>query len=152
MDLIDLTQRDVAQRVERSPLEREVIGSSPVVSANLSNRLVLALEGRGWLTRDYIARQLDVSVRAIREAASLSNGRIICGNSGLKLTMDATDAEIDECVGRFRSQVSEMTRRIVEIRAIQDCRLDPPVVLEARCPGEEPADGTRRRGGNVNVL
>ena len=116
---LDLT-RDVAQLAERLTLDQEVTGSSPVVSATLSDSLVSALQDRQWVTRETLARELRVSVRAIRDAASQSRGRVICGNRGLKLTAEASDEEVDECCGRFTSQIHEMSRRVVEIRAVWD--------------------------------
>jgi hypothetical protein len=59
-----------------------------------------------------------VSVREIRDAAQQSSGAILAGNDGLKLTVEATQDEVDECCGRFSSQVSAMTKRIVETRAV----------------------------------
>ena len=112
--------RDVAQQAERRALASEVTGSSPVVSATLSDSLVSALTGRQWVTREKLSHELRVSVRAIRDAASQSRGRVICGNRGLRLTVEASDEEVDECCGRFTSQIHEMSRRVVEIRAVRE--------------------------------
>ena len=85
-------------------------------------RLQRTLEGRGWVTRAVLAAELGVSVRALRDAASESGGAVLSGNDGLKLTSEATQDEVDDCCGRFSSQVSAMTRRIVETRAVWESR------------------------------
>ncbi len=80
----------------------------------LAGRLVDALRLGTWNHREDLARQLGVSVRAIRDAASHAHGEVISGNRGLKLTACALPAEIEEATGRFRSQIREMTRRLAE--------------------------------------
>lgn len=85
---------------------------------SLSDRLVRALAGRGWVTRAVLAAELRVSVREIRDAASQAGGAVLSGNAGIKLTAEATQDEVDGCCGRFSSQVSAMTRRIVETKAV----------------------------------
>ena len=84
---------------------------------SLSDQLQQALAGRGWVTRAVLAAELRVSVREIRDAANASGGAVLAGNDGLKLTADASQDELEGCCGRFRSQVSAMTRRIVETQS-----------------------------------
>ena len=81
-------------------------------------RLQRTLEGRGWVTRAVLAAELGVSVRVLRDAASESGGAVLSGNEGMKLTSEATQEEVEDCCGRFRSQVSAMTKRIVETQAV----------------------------------
>ena len=88
----------------------------------LSDRLQQALVSRGWVTRAVLAAELRVSVREIRDAASQAGGAVLSGNAGIKLTSEATRDEVEDCCGRFSSQVSAMTRRIVETRAVWDAR------------------------------
>lgn len=85
--------------------------------------LMSALEGLGWTHRAELALRLGVSIRAVREAARLAHGAILSGNDGLRLTKDATEDEVNECCGRFASQVSEMSARIVRTRAVWETRL-----------------------------
>ena len=80
-------------------------------------QLERALIGRGWVTRAVLAAELRVSVREIRDAASQAGGAVLSGNAGIKLTSEATQGEVEDCCGRFRSQVSAMTKRIVETQA-----------------------------------
>lgn len=88
----------------------------------LADRLKSTLAGRGWVTRSVLAAELHVSVREIRDAASQAGGAVLSGNAGIKLTSEATQDEVDECCGRFSSQVSAMTRRIVETRTAWERR------------------------------
>ena len=81
-------------------------------------RLQRTLEGRGWVTRAVLAAELGVSVRVLRDAASESGGAVLSGNDGLKLTSEATHAEVEDCCGRFRSQVSAMSKRIIETQSV----------------------------------
>ena len=114
IDLIDIAQRD--------PIKPSAFGGE---GDTLSDQLVRILKGRDWTKRELLAFELSVSVRHIREAASVSNGRIVCGNSGLKLTSEASAEEVQECLGRFTSQIHEMSRRVCEIRDVfEACRLD----------------------------
>ena len=85
---------------------------------NSTDRLLTALQGRGWVKRADLALELGLSVREVRIAANEAQGAILAGNDGLKLTLEASQDEVDECCGRFSSQVSAMTTRIVETRAV----------------------------------
>lgn len=87
-------------------------------SLTLTDKLLAALQGRGWVTRAVLAAELRVSVRELKLAANAANGAILAGNEGLKLTAEATQDELEGCCGRFRSQVSAMTTRIVQTRAV----------------------------------
>lgn len=86
--------------------------------ANLSVRLVQRLQGRGWVKREQLAKELYVSVRVIRAAASHAGGQILSGQRGLKLTIEANSEEVNECIGRMLSQVREMQRRLTETEKI----------------------------------
>lgn len=86
--------------------------------ANLSSRLVHRLTGRGWVKREQLAKELYVSVRVIRAAASHAGGQILSGQRGLKLTIESNSEEVNECIGRMLSQVREMQRRLTETEKI----------------------------------
>ena len=83
----------------------------------LSDRLQQALAGRGWVTRTVLAAELHASVREVRDAASQAGGAVLSGNAGLKLTIEATEAEVDDCCGRLSSQAMAMTKRTIETKA-----------------------------------
>ncbi len=91
---------------------------TPTLPFSPTDRLIAALRGRGWVRRADIAGELAWTVRQVRIAANESRGAILACNDGLKLTLEASQSEVDECCGRFSSQVSAMTKRIVEIRAV----------------------------------
>lgn len=88
----------------------------------LTDNVVNALRVGMWRKREDLARQLGVSVRAIRNAASHSHGEIISSNRGLKLTCCATPEEVTEALGRCRSQIREMTRRVMETESFWHAR------------------------------
>lgn len=86
-----------------------------LATKELSAKLVNALRLGNWRKREDLARSLNVSVRAVRMAASHTHGEVLCSVRGLKLTACSTPEEVSEATGRFRSQIKEMTRRVVEI-------------------------------------
>ena len=89
-----------------------------ISTEDLSRQLVNALRLGSWRKREELARQLGVSVRAIRDAASHAAGNVLSGNRGLKLTVAATMEELNEATGRLRSQVREMQRRLAETERV----------------------------------
>ena len=94
-----------------------------------TDRLLAALQGRGWVLRSQLALELGLPIREVRIAANEAQGAILAGNDGLKLTLEASQSEVDECCGRFSSQVSAMTKRIVETRAIWESKTDVMTIL-----------------------
>lgn len=76
--------------------------------------LVDVLSDGRWHHREALASRLNCSVRAIRDAASHAQGQILSGNNGLKITICGTPEEVNEALGRLRSQVREMQRRLIE--------------------------------------
>lgn len=86
------------------------------------DRLIACLRGRGWILRGQAASELQVSVRAVRDAANGALGAILSGPQGLKCTIEATEAEIDACLAVFVSQISTMTERVVRTRAFLEAR------------------------------
>jgi hypothetical protein len=85
--------------------------------------LETALRGRGWVHRADLALSLGVSIRAVRNAANEAHGAILSANQGLKLTCEASEAEVDECCGRFVSQIAEMSKRVVSTRMVWERRM-----------------------------
>ena len=91
-------------------------------SADTQRQLIQLLADGKWHHRDCLARQLGVHVRTVRDAVHHAAGEVISSNDGLKLTVCATQEEIDEAIGRARSQVSEMTKRIVATLHVWEAR------------------------------
>lgn len=87
-------------------------------TTELSSALLRALSDGRWHHREDLAKTLGVSVRAIRDAASHAGGEVISGQRGLKLTLCATPDELNESVGRCRSQIREMSRRMAETERV----------------------------------
>jgi hypothetical protein len=77
-------------------------------------QLVQRLADGRWHYRMDLAVGLGVSVRAIRDAASHAGGEVLSGQQGIKLTCCATPDELTDALGRLRSQVREMQRRLLE--------------------------------------
>lgn len=94
------------------------IVTAGVLPFSLTDALLYALKGRGWVTRETLASELRINVRILRDAANQAHGAVLAGNDGLKLTCEASQDELEDCLGRFRSQVSAMTIRIVETREV----------------------------------
>ncbi len=91
-------------------------GRRPVQKATeLVERLVTLLKGRGWRSARELAQWLDTDDRTIREAAHLSQGRIISGQKGYRLASEATIAEVQHAADWLRHQGQEMLRRASEI-------------------------------------
>ena len=90
-------------------------GKKPVVDAAEVDRLILWLSGRGWVRRSEIERQTDWDDRRLRALAEASNGHILSGQRGYRLTCQATPGERDECLARLRGQRDAMSRRIKNI-------------------------------------
>lgn len=87
-------------------------------TAELVSQLANALRLGSWRHRDELARSLGVSVRAIRDAASHANGEVISGQLGLKLTICATEDELEAALARAVHQIHEMAVRVVATRRI----------------------------------
>lgn len=87
------------------------------------------LEGQGWM----LAREILLALRGLypgwhdrhlRELANASEGRIISGQRGYRLTREATDDECDHAESWLRHQARAMTERAVAIRRCRNTR--PP--------------------------
>lgn len=91
-------------------------------SADLPAKLVNALRMGQWVHREDLARRLGVSVRQIRDAAHESNGEIVSGQEGLKLTIFCTPLEVLDAEARMASQIHQMTERVAAIRFVFEGR------------------------------
>jgi hypothetical protein len=85
--------------------------------AELLPRLLLALEGRGWVGARTLSVQLGTDDRSIRQAASDSGGRVIGGQNGYCLTRSASANEVRRCIGFLLGQAARMKERAFAIRA-----------------------------------
>jgi hypothetical protein len=81
--------------------------------------LIRTLAGRGWLTRKQLERETDYSDRTIRALANASDGQIISGQQGYRLTREATLDEIKHAAGWLKHQAAEMQRRAIQIERVR---------------------------------
>ena len=84
--------------------DRKPVDSSPLVGW---------LVGKGWRTRKDIVRALAMTERDIRDMVEHSDGRILSGQSGYRLTCEATLEEIEHCTAMLRSQVRRMNEHVL---------------------------------------
>lgn len=78
-------------------------------------RLIAKLSGKGWLNASTLKPLTGWNDRKIRAVANASNGRVISGQKGYRLTSEATRAEIDHACNWLRHQATEMQRRAQQI-------------------------------------
>lgn len=82
------------------------------------------LRGRGWLTAKAIEAESGLGDRLLRALAEASDGEIISGQLGYRLTCEETLPEMDAAEGWLRSQAKKMTARAVQIRVARNRRRD----------------------------
>jgi len=83
----------------------------------LTAAFLTALSDGQWHLRRDLCRQIPgLTERGARLIASESRGRVIGSARGYKLTIHATQAEVDHAEAQLRSQAREMLRRVIAIR------------------------------------
>lgn len=86
-------------------------------AAEMMDRFLLLLQEEGdWVKGSTISTRLHTSDRVLRSCASQSNGRVLSGQKGYRLTQDATLDEITHAENWLRSQARQMLLRSLEIR------------------------------------
>lgn len=80
------------------------------------DRFLEQLQDGQWVKGSVLSTRLHTSDRVIRMCADKSNGRVISGQLGYKLTRFATSDEIDHAERWLLSQAQKMTDRAREIR------------------------------------
>ena len=84
-----------------------------------ADRLCDALRGRGWITAKALATQNpDWDERHLRRLAELSDGRILSGQDGYKLTVECTPEELGHATAWLRAQALKMMNRSLRIAAV----------------------------------
>lgn len=77
------------------------------------------LAGRGWMKAQEIIAEFPMwKDRYIRRIAAESEGRILSGQNGYKLTIEATPEEVLHATNWMRSQAREMIRRSIRIARV----------------------------------
>ena len=82
-------------------------------------RLVMALVQQGWLTAKRLMIKLNLTDRQIRAAANASDGQVISGQKGYRLTREATLEEIDHAAHWLSHQAQAMHRRSIAIQRVR---------------------------------
>lgn len=98
---------------------------APVEDVAEVDLLIQALAGRGWMNAKQLSRELGLSDRAIRAAAHASDGQVISGQKGYKLTREATIEEVQHAAGWLRHQAKEMSQRAIEIDIVYHRKAKP---------------------------
>lgn len=81
--------------------------------------LITTLSGRGWMTRRQLEALTSFSDRTLRALANASDGQIISGQQGYRLTREATVEEIKHAANWLKHQATEMTRRALQIERVR---------------------------------
>ena len=81
--------------------------------------LVSSLRGGEWLKAAAICRVTGLNDRQIRAAANASDGQVISGQSGYKLTALATQEEIAHAVNWMNHQANQMKKRVIQIERVR---------------------------------
>jgi len=82
-------------------------------------QMVNWLRGRGWITRALVFQVLGVADRQGRILKSLSRGRIISGNNGYRLTVEATDAEWKDFETEALEEIETLTKYLDDARKVR---------------------------------
>ena len=98
-------------------IERETKRTTPAKA--LVDAFVLALRDGRWHTARQLADATGLPDRVARMCAEASEGRVISGQQGYKLTACATPGEIHHACAWLLSQAARMTDRARQIRLAQ---------------------------------
>lgn len=93
-----------------------IAGQPPRISPADLAAVESFLRGRGWVKAKDFPRIW--TERKIRALANASEGRIISGQRGYRLTREATIEEVRQASTWLRHQAEEMRRRALEIDRI----------------------------------
>jgi hypothetical protein len=96
---------------------------APKVSAKEVELLLNILRGQSWMTamhitlesKYHIGQQVRWSDRKIRAIANASEGQVISGQRGYRLTREATIEEVQHAAAWLRHQARAMRLRALEI-------------------------------------
>jgi len=101
-------------------------GQGPDVSKFQVETMIAALRGKGWQTSKELGARKESDKRILRAIAEESEGQIISGQKGYKLTSEATVNEIAETAW-LKSQGKKMIHRWIAIQ-----RVAHPILAGAR--------------------
>lgn len=101
-----------------SQLDLELRAPVPEVTPSEVAELIARLRGKGWQTARDLGAEKESDKRQLRAIAEASEGQIISGQKGYKLTLEATLPEIDSTVW-LKAQGEKMIRRYVDIQRVR---------------------------------
>lgn len=89
--------------------------TKPALASGELDTLLRTLRGRDWMTRRQLEKETNFTDRTIRGLANASDGQIISGQKGYKLTRESTLEEIRHAANWLKHQAAEMQRRAIAI-------------------------------------
>jgi hypothetical protein len=92
-------------------------GDGPDVSKFHVDTMIANLRGRGWQTAKALGARKESDRRVLRAIAEQSEGEIISGQQGYKLTIEATLEEIS-ATAWLKSQGKKMIARWIAIQRV----------------------------------
>lgn len=101
-------------------------GKGPKIRRFQVDKVIALLRGKDWQTSKQLGCASETDKRILRAIADASEGQIISGQKGYKLTAEATLAEIDAAAGWLKHQGEEMIRRYTEIQRVRHRHVTGP--------------------------
>lgn len=98
-------------------LDLEFQQKAPEVTPSEVAELIARLRARDWQTARDLGADKESDKRRLRAIANASGGRIISGQKGYKLTLEATPDEI-AATHWLKAQAAEMEHRWIEIQRV----------------------------------
>jgi hypothetical protein len=92
-------------------------GEGPNVSRFQVDTMIAALRNKGWQTAKALGARKEGEKRFLRAIAESSEGQIISGQKGYKLTLEATLEEI-AATAWMKSQAKKMLHRWISIQRV----------------------------------
>lgn len=102
-----------------SQLDLQYEQKAPEVTPSEVAELIARLRGRGWQTARDLGADKESAKRTLRAIAEASEGQIISGQKGYKLTLEATLPEIDISAAWLRHQGEKMIQRSLDIQRLR---------------------------------
>jgi hypothetical protein len=94
-----------------------LMGQGPAIKRFHIDQMIAVLRGKGWRTAKDLGARKEADKRVLRAIAESSEGQIISGQKGYKLTIEATVTEISETAW-LKSQGKKMIQRWLAIQKV----------------------------------
>lgn len=110
---------------EQSELNFDRLGGvGPIIEKFHVDEMVAALRSNGWQTAKALGARKEADKRILRAIAEASDGQIISGQKGYKLTLECTLEEVGQA-GWLKSQGKKMIQRWLAIQRVYHRALQP---------------------------